>query len=68
MIDFLKTIALSLSINLRTNSGQIAATFLTRNFKLLALVYPVKSIFKIDTFCFSGFKFTARQFLGNPRG
>ena len=26
--------------------GQIAATFLIRNFKLLALVYPVKSIFK----------------------
>ena len=37
---------------------QIAATFSIRNFKILALVYPVESFFKINTFCVSDFKFT----------
>ena len=36
--------------------GQIAATFLIRNFELLALVYPIESIFKINTVCVSDFE------------
>ena len=46
---------------------QIAAIFLIWNFKLLALVYPVKSIFKLNTFCVSDFKFTTRAISEKPR-
>ena len=42
--------------------GQIAATFLIRNFELLALVYPIESIFKINTVCVSDFELHLASF------
>ena len=56
MINVLKIIC-SLPFHKPANIfGQTAATFLIRNFELLALVYPIESIFKINTVCVSDFE------------
>ena len=48
--------------------GQIAATFLIRNFEHLALVYPIESIFKINTVCVSDFELHPAYVSGKPTG
>ena len=45
------------------NSSHISYT----EFQALAAVYPLKRIFKLNTFCVSDFKFTTRAISENPR-
>ena len=66
MINVLKIIC-SLPFHKPANIfGQIAATFLIRNFEHLALVYPIESIFKINTVYLSDFELHPSYVCGKP--
>ena len=68
MINVLK-ITCSLPFHKPANIfGQIAAIFPIRNFELLALVYPIESIFKINTVCVSDFELHPAYVSGKPTG